>query len=215
MVVDLENLRQEYRSSPLDIEDVDKNPLQQFKKWFAEVLDVGLLEPNAMILSTATPDGKPSARTVLLKGLADDGFAFYTNYNSRKGKEIEENPFACLVFLWLELQRQVRIEGIIEREESAKSTAYFQNRPRGSQIGAWASPQSDVIENRSVLEEAVRHWEAKYAEVENLPRPAHWGGYVLKANRLEFWQGRENRLHDRIQYSLQEDGSWKIERLAP
>ncbi len=209
------DLREDYRKAQLEIEEVESTPFQQFQHWFQMARQSELKEPNAMTLATCTPDGKPSARIVLLKGIDEKGFFFYTNYESRKGQELDKNPHAALVFAWLELEKQVRIEGIVERITAEQSTAYFQSRPKGSQIGAWASPQSQVIENRSLLEENVQALTAKYEAAETLPRPAHWGGYRLRPTVVEFWQGRSSRLHDRIRYLLQEDNSWKIERLAP
>jgi pyridoxamine 5'-phosphate oxidase len=214
MLLDLEHLREDYRQAELSEEAVSKSPKQQFKKWFEEAMQSQVIEPNAMVLSTATKDGKPTARTVLLKSFDEGGFVFYTNYNSRKGKELAENPYASLLFLWLPLQRQIRIEGAVEKINPDESTKYFQSRPRGSQIGACASPQSQVIENRSFLEQEVSRIETEFKDQEKLPRPEHWGGYVLKPNLLEFWQGRSSRLHDRIQYRL-EGEEWIIERLAP
>lgn len=215
MLPNIENLRQDYRLASLDLPDVAPNPMEQFKKWFAEALEAKLPEPNAMTLATASPNGKPSLRVMLLKSVDYDGFTFYTNYKSRKAKDLEANPFAALCFLWLELERQVRIEGTIEKVSETESTAYFQSRPKGSQIGAWASPQSAIISDREVLEAKVTELMQVYENAEALPRPEHWGGYLVKPTLIEFWQGRSNRLHDRLQYTLQEDGNWKIERLAP
>lgn len=215
MLPNIENLRQDYRLASLDLTDVAPNPMEQFKKWFAEALEAKLPEPNAMTLATASPNGKPSLRVMLLKSVDYDGFTFYTNYKSRKAKDLEANPFAALCFLWLELERQVRIEGTIEKVSETESTAYFQSRPKGSQIGAWASPQSAIISDREVLEAKVTELMQVYENAEALPRPEHWGGYLVKPTLIEFWQGRSNRLHDRLQYTLQEDGNWKIERLAP
>ncbi|MFN7118804.1 MAG: pyridoxamine 5'-phosphate oxidase [Saprospiraceae bacterium] len=215
MLPNIENLRQDYRLASLDISDVAANPIEQFKKWFAEALEAQLPEPNAMTLATATPDGKPTLRVVLLKSFDYNGFVFYTNYNSRKGKELATNPHAALSFLWLELERQVRIEGTIEKVSAEESTVYFQSRPKGSQIGAWASPQSTVIPNRNVLEDTVAALNQRYENEPVLPRPEYWGGYVVKPTLVEFWQGRSNRLHDRLQYTWQSDQTWKIERLAP
>lgn len=215
MLLDIKNLRQDYRLESLDIADVQANPFDQFKKWFQEALDAQLPEPNAMTLATATPDGKPTLRVVLLKSFDYEGFVFYTNYSSRKGKELAANPYAALNFLWLELERQVRIEGTVEKVSAADSEAYFQSRPKGSQIGAWASPQSTVIPDRKTLEENVQQLITVYEKEVSLPRPEHWGGFVIKPTLMEFWQGRSNRLHDRMQYTLQADGNWKIERLAP
>lgn len=210
----LEALRANYQLKALDLEDTQESPLEQFATWFEEALDSELPEPNAMTLATASLDASPSARVVLLKGVEDEAFVFYTNYESHKGQELDENPQAALVFLWLELQRQVRIEGKVERLSAEASTAYFHKRPKGSQIGAWASPQSSVIDDRSVLIERQEQLEAQYEDVEQLPRPTNWGGYRVIPSRIEFWQGRPNRLHDRILYTI-ENGTWKRERLAP
>jgi len=209
------DLREDYRLHALEIEDVQPHPFQQFQEWFNEALQANLREPNVMTLATASPEGIPSARIVLLKGYSEEGFLFYTNYNSKKGEELLLNPKAALVFCWLELERQVRIEGTVRKISSEASTAYFKSRPKGSQIGAWASPQSEVIEDRSILEENVRMLQEKYDKEESLPRPQHWGGFIVKPTMLEFWQGRSSRLHDRIRYEQGRDGSWAIERLAP
>ncbi len=214
----LADLRQDYSLQSLDMTDVANDPIEQFKKWFAEAIISEILEPNAMTLATATADGKPSARIVLLKDIDNQGFVFFTNYQSKKGMEIAANPHAALCFSWLELQRQIRIEGTVEKIAAADSDAYFQSRPVGSRIGAWASPQSQIIDNRAVIEENENVYKKQfYTEgVDNveIPRPAHWGGYVLKPTMIEFWQGRSSRLHDRICYFF-ENGIWRIERLAP
>ncbi|MCB0548876.1 MAG: pyridoxamine 5'-phosphate oxidase [Phaeodactylibacter sp.] len=215
MLEDIENLRKEYSASTLDVGDVNEDPLLQFGNWFGEAMAAQLPEPNAMILATSTPDGMPSARTVLLKAADEQGFVFYTNYESRKGKVLERNPRAALVFLWLELQRQVRVEGLIEKVSREESEAYFISRPKGSQIGAWVSPQSQPIDGRDILEAKTIELERQYAGSEYLPLPPNWGGFRVRPTLLEFWQGRPNRLHDRIQYTLLEKGKWKIERLAP
>jgi pyridoxamine 5'-phosphate oxidase len=215
MIPNIEALRQDYRLASLEVSDVGANPFLQFKKWFQEALDAQLPEPNAMTLATATPEGKPTLRVVLLKGFDENGFVFYTNYESRKGQELQANPYAALNFLWLELERQVRIEGKAIRVSNSESTAYFKSRPKGSQIGAWASPQSTVIPDRQVLEEKVQELMTTYENTEVLPRPEHWGGFIVIPDLIEFWQGRSSRLHDRIRYTLQADESWKIERLAP
>jgi len=198
----------------LDEENVDSNPIDLFRRWFDAAVASGSRLPDAMTLATATKDGTPSARVVLLKQFNDDGFVFYTNYNSNKAKELEENPRAALVMYWTVLDRQVRVTGTVERVSDEQSDEYFQTRPRESQIGALASPQSEVIEGREVLER-------KYAELDELyrnrpvHRPVHWGGYILKPERIEFWQNRTGRLHDRILYQRDPSGSWSIHRLAP
>lgn len=209
----IQNLRQDYRSATLAESDVDKNPVVQFGKWFKEALDAQLYEPNVMTLATADLSGKPTARILLLKGFSDEGFVFYTNYDSKKGQQLDENPQAALVFFWAELERQVRIEGTISKVSAEDSTAYFHSRPAGSQIGAMASPQSTVISSREILEERVDELKAAY-EGKEIPRPEHWGGYILKPAHIEFWQGRPSRLHDRITYT-NENNVWSISRLAP
>jgi pyridoxamine 5'-phosphate oxidase len=211
--VDASSLRKEYISAGLDKADVAHDPVIQFHTWFEEVLNANLHEPNAMILATATTDGKPSARTVLLKGYDERGFVFYTNYEGRKAAELEVNPTCALLFYWGELERQVRIEGRASRLSSEESDAYFAGRPRGSRLGAWASEQSHPVEDRSILEERVRALEAEY-EGREIPRPPFWGGYRVEPDTIEFWQGRENRLHDRIVYHRSGRG-WKIVRLQP
>ena len=209
----LQNLRQEYRSSELLQQDVDQNPIQQFKRWFTDALNAQLYEPNVMTLATADPYGKPSARIVLLKGFDENGFHFYTNYDSKKGHDLKQNPQAALVFFWPELERQVRIEGMVSKLDPQISTDYFHSRPKGSQVGAAASPQSQVIESREALEQQVIELKKQYEDLE-VPRPEHWGGYLVEPQRVEFWQGRPSRLHDRICYDLVE-GVWIISRLAP
>jgi pyridoxamine 5'-phosphate oxidase len=211
--VDASSLRKEYTRAGLDKADVDPDPIVQFHEWFETVIDADLHEPNAMILATASPDGKPSARTVLLKGYDERGFVFYTNYEGRKAREIEANPECALLFYWGELERQVRIEGHASRLYGEESDAYFADRPRGSRLGAWASEQSRPVEDRTVLEERVRALEAEY-EGREIPRPPFWGGYRVEPEEIEFWQGRENRLHDRLVYR-REHGAWRIERLQP
>lgn len=215
MLIDLKHLREDYSSTPLEIEEAPADPLQLFEQWMQEALHAKLAEPNALTLATATTEGKPSARVVLLKGVNPAGFIFYTNYDSQKGKELEANPQAAMTFLWLELQRQVRIEGKVEKISAADSAAYFQSRPKGSQIGALASPQSQVIPDRKVLEDKVQALETTYAGVEKLPCPVHWGGFILQPEKIEFWKGRSSRLHDRLVYEKQGDESWAIVRLAP
>lgn len=200
-------------SIPLDETTVDSDPIEQFRLWFDDAIASGSRLPESMTLATATADGKPSARVVLLKNV-DDGFVFYTNYLSAKAKELDQNPQAALVFYWVGLDRQVRVEGHVERVPAAESDEYFRTRPRESQLGALASPQSEVIESREVLEERLRALEKEYQDRE-VERPAHWGGYRLKPERIEFWENRPGRLHDRIAYDLQTSGSWSIKRLAP
>jgi len=209
----LSSLRKEYARAFLDVRDVDPDPFVQFRRWFTEAQNAGLPEPNAMTLATATKEGRPSARAVLLKSIDETGFAFFTNFESRKAREIAENPAAALLFFWAELERQVRIEGIIECVSDAESDQYFRSRPRESQIGAWASKQSETLPDRSTLEHAVARLTQQYAGCD-IPRPPHWGGYRLLPSLFEFWQGRPSRLHDRIQY-LQHSSSWHINRLSP
>jgi pyridoxamine 5'-phosphate oxidase len=211
--VDASSLRREYTTAGLDKADIHPNPIVQFHEWFENAVGADLHEPNAMILATATTYGKPSARTVLLKGYDERGFVFYTNYEGRKAKEIEANPTCALLFYWGELERQVRIEGRASRLSSKESDAYFASRPRGSRLGAWASEQSLPVEDRSVLEERVRALEKEY-EGREIPRPPFWGGYRVEPHTIEFWQGRESRVHDRLVY-YRTGGSWKIERLQP
>ncbi len=207
-------IRKEYSKAELDLSTVDKDPLQQFHKWFDEALQSKVIEPNAMHLATINNDGRPSGRMVLLKGLEDGKFQFYTNYQSQKGKELDSNPSCALTFFWPELERQVRIEGIASRVTAKQSDDYFQSRPRGSQLGAWSSPQSTIIKDRNILEERMKQMEKKFEGIDPLPRPHQWGGYEVDAFLIEFWQGRANRLHDRIQF-VKIDNSWSIHRLAP
>ncbi len=214
MLTNIADLREDYRLKSLDFTDVMPHPFPQFETWFQEAVAAQILEPNAMVLATVA-EGKPSARVVLLKGLTTEGFVFFTNYTSRKGTELAENPHAALCFNWLDLQRQVRIEGVVEKITEADSDAYFNSRPFSSRIGAWASPQSQIIPNRSILEENVVELTQKYENTEGVPRPEHWGGYVLLPTLIEFWQGRSSRLHDRIRYEKKESDDWEIVRLAP
>lgn len=211
---DISALRRNYTRESLSETGVKPDPFQQFDHWFREALNSELPEPNAMTLATAGRDGRPGARTVLLKGFDHQGFVFYTNFESRKGQEIDENPNVALLFTWLELERQIRIEGTAARVSEAEAEAYFQSRPKGSQIGAWASPQSQVIPGREALEQKMEELNETFKHDENLPLPPFWGGYRVHPDHFEFWQGRENRLHDRIRYTRTDTG-WKIERLAP
>lgn len=198
----------------LDEKLVDRNPIKQFQEWFNDAIAAKLPLAEAMNLATATPEGRPSSRMVLLKQVDDEGFVFFTNYHSPKAQELESNPYAALVFYWPQLDRQVRIEGKVERTSAEESAAYFQTRPRESQIGAWASPQSSVITGREVLEERVKELEEYYRDRE-IECPGHWGGYRLRPDRIEFWKSRVGRLHDRILYERGSDDAWLIKRLAP
>ncbi|MBW4578188.1 MAG: pyridoxamine 5'-phosphate oxidase [Tildeniella nuda ZEHNDER 1965/U140] len=213
MTQPLADLRHNYTLEQLNETDVDPDPIKQFQRWLDQAIAAELPEPNAMTLATATSNGIPSARIVLLKGLDERGFAFYTNYESRKGQELTENPQAVLVFLWTVLERQVRIEGRVETVAAAETEAYFQSRPLESRLGAWASNQSRVIASREVLEQRFAELKAMYAD-EKVPRPPHWGGYRVIPHQIEFWQGRTSRLHDRLRYRLEQD-NWLLERLAP
>lgn len=210
----LENLREEYKDVPLLESNTKADPIKQFEIWFNEAQKANAPEKNAMTLSTATHDGRPSARIVLLKGFYDAGFIFYTNYLSRKGKEITKNPIGALTFFWAGMERQVRIEGTIEKVSKEQSEKYFHSRPKGSQVGALASPQSQEIADRSVLEKKWAELDAEYADKE-VPKPSFWGGYILRPRMIEFWQGRPSRLHDRIVYKKIDNKNWKKVRLAP
>lgn len=213
MLTTLAELRKEYTLNGLDPSDVSTNPFAQFQRWFGEALQAGVPEPNAMHLATVGVDGRPTGRIVLVKGADENGFTFFTNYESRKGTALAIHPVASLTFFYPELERQIRIEGTIEKVSAEESDAYFQSRPRGSQIGAWVSQQSAVVENRAVLESRQQELEQQFAN-QPVPRPSHWGGYRLSPDRIEFWQGRPSRLHDRILYR-KENENWVIERLAP
>jgi pyridoxamine 5'-phosphate oxidase len=210
----LADLRKEYSRSSLDVTTVDVSPVTQFEKWFKEAIESNVLEPNAMNLATVNDQGRPSSRIVLLKGVENNRFQFYTNYQSKKGKELELNPACALTFFWPELERQIRIEGVCVRVSPEVSDKYFQSRPRGSQIGAWSSPQSTLIKDRLILDQRVQEIEKKFEGIERLPRPKQWGGYEVDAFMIEFWQGRQSRLHDRVQYSKVDD-RWQLYRLAP
>lgn len=210
----LASMRVHYASALFDMEHCTINPLVQFGLWFDQAVEAKLPEPNAMVLATSTKEGKPSARVVLLKECNQEGFVFYTNYESHKGKLISENNEVALVFNWLELHRQIRIEGVASKVSTALSTEYFQSRPRGSQVGAWASPQSSIISSREDIEVKREAIEKQFSDMEVLPLPPFWGGYLVIPNSIEFWQGRPNRLHDRILYT-KEDAVWIRNRLAP
>ena len=211
---EIQNLRQDYTAATLSEKDTKGDPINQFEQWFNEALAAKLHEPNAMTLATATTSGKPSARIVLLKGFNQSGFIFYTNYLSRKGKEITKNPQGAITFFWGELERQVRIEGTIEKLSKEDSERYFHSRPKGSQIGAVVSPQSQEIDSRDGLEKKWNELEAEYTDKE-VPKPSFWGGYILNPQLVEFWQGRSSRLHDRILYKKIDKKTWKKVRLAP
>ncbi len=211
--MNIADLRKNYTQAGLLEPDLAANPFKQFELWFEQAVAANLSEPNAMTLATVTADGKPSARIVLLKGFDDRGFVFYTNYNSQKGVELRATPFAALVFLWHDLERQIRIEGKIELVSEAEATAYFHSRPVSSQLGAWASAQSNEIADRSILEDRLHQLEREYLD-RAIPKPPHWGGIRVIPAEFEFWQGRPSRLHDRLRYQLV-DGMWQIARLAP
>jgi pyridoxamine 5'-phosphate oxidase len=211
---ELQNLRQDYSAASLSETTININPIKQFDIWFNEAMEAKLPEPNAMTLATATHDGRPSARIVLLKGFDTSGFVFYTNYLSRKGKEITKNPLGAITFFWGGLERQVRIEGTIEKLSKEESEKYFHSRPKQSQLGAVVSPQSQEIPNREILESKITQLEAEYGD-KPIPKPSFWGGYILKPRMIEFWQGRPSRMHDRILYKKIDNKNWKKVRLAP
>ena len=211
---DLAKLRSEYTAHGLRRAELHSDPLQQFSAWFAAALAAEIRDVNAMSLATANRDGKPSVRIVLLKGFDESGFSFFTNYDSGKARDLEANPFAEMVFYWPQLERQVRISGKVERTSREDSAAYFHSRPLGSQLGAWVSKQSEVIDARKVLDARMNEMTERFENGE-IPLPPHWGGYRLKPDKFEFWQGRPNRLHDRFRYSRKADGTWLIDRLAP
>jgi pyridoxamine 5'-phosphate oxidase len=210
----LADMRKDYGIAGLLEKDLARNPFQQFDRWFAEAMAAKITEPNAMSLATVGRDGRPSVRTVLLKHCDGRGFVFYTNYESRKGRELADNANASLLFPWIALERQVVVEGTITRVSREEAEVYFHSRPRASQLAAWASPQSTVVAGRAVIEESYRMIEKKY-EGQEVPLPPHWGGYRLTPGTVEFWQGRRSRLHDRLRYRRDATGEWAIERLAP
>jgi pyridoxamine 5'-phosphate oxidase len=213
MISSIADLRKDYTKETLNESDVDPNPFQQFQRWFEQAVNAELPEPNAMTLATASKNGIPAARIVLLKAVNDRGFTFFTNYNSNKGKELEANPQAALVFLWTELERQVRIVGSVEKISAEESDGYFYSRPHNSRLGAWASEQSEVIPNRDVLEQKLAELKLEY-ENREVPRPPHWGGFRVIPREIEFWQGRSSRLHDRLLYRRAGE-SWSIKRMSP
>jgi len=210
----LADLRKDYALAGLAEKDLARDPFRQFEKWYQEAEAAKIVEPNAMVVSTATRDGRPSARTMLLKSVDGRGFVFFSNYESRKGRELDVNPRATLLFPWVALERQVIVEGAVAKVAPEESEAYFHSRPQANQLGAWASPQSSIVPGRKVLDDAMRELEKNYAGQE-VPRPPHWGGWRLTPETVEFWQGRRSRLHDRLRYRRGKDGGWSVERLAP
>lgn len=212
--LDIAGLRHEYIGQGLRRSDLNPDPVAQFDNWFSAAIEAGIRDANAMALATASSDGRPSVRIVLLKEFSEAGFVFFTNYHSQKGVQLEENPRAALVFYWMEVERQIRIEGAVHKTSHEESEKYFHSRPSGAQIGAWASPQSQTIDGRRILEARLADMEQRFASRE-VPLPPHWGGYRLTPERFEFWHGRPNRLHDRFRYTRESGGGWKIDRLAP
>ena len=212
--MDLTQIRGKYTSEGLDISKLDENPFIQFEQWFNDAIKSELSEPNAMSLATVGKDMMPSIRTVLLKTFDKEGFVFFTNYKSKKAEQIEQNPKACALFAWLDLERQIKIEGSVEKISTADSLKYFLSRPKGSQLGAWVSHQSKVITSRSLLEQKFDEMKKKFVKGD-IPFPSFWGGYIIKPIQIEFWQGGKDRLHDRFLYTKQEDNTWEISRLAP
>jgi pyridoxamine 5'-phosphate oxidase len=211
---DIAGIRQDYRQASLTEADTAASPLEQFHHWFDAVIKSEISEANAMTLSTVGANGRPHGRIVLLKGADENGFVFFTNYESNKGQELGSQPYAALTFFWKELERQVRVEGVVTKVSDEESDAYFNSRPESSRLGAWASPQSRVIASRTILEQKELELQQQYQGAP-IPRPAHWGGYRVDPYRIEFWQGRASRLHDRIVYTKDETGNWTKERLAP
>ena len=213
---DLASMRKQYRAEGLSETELAATPVEQFARWFKQAAtDGGLFEPNAMIVSTADAEGRTSARTVLLKHFDEQGFVFYTNYDSRKARDLAENPHVCLLFPWHPMARQVIVRGVAGRTRRDETAAYFRSRPHGSQLGAWASVQSAVIASRDDLDASYAELAARYPEGEQVPVPPHWGGFRVAPESVEFWQGRENRLHDRLRYVAEPDGGWRVERLSP
>lgn len=213
MYTQFNGFRKEYKADPLREEEMAQDPILQFNRWMTDAVESGIPEPNAMILATATPDGKPSARTVLLKEVNEKGFVFFTHYESRKGRELTANPFAAIVFDWHEIERQIRIEGQVEKISPEESDAYFDSRPRLSKLGTWASAQSNLLKDRNELDERFLQFAKKF-QGKPIPRPQNWGGFLVRPTLVEFWQGRPNRLHDRLAYFKAESG-WIMRRLAP
>jgi pyridoxamine 5'-phosphate oxidase len=215
MSIDFGGMREQYSNTPYNIEDAAAHPFDEFHSWFAQAIEGGIKEPNAMTLATVDQNGHADARIVLLKELTTEGFVFYTNYNSAKGQQLFDNPHACIVFLWLEMERQIRIKGEVKIYDQIISTSYFQSRPRSSQVAAWASLQSKEM-SRASLEESFQKMDHLFQHTDKLPKPPYWGGYMLVPTEIEFWQGRRNRMHDRVKYSLDEKNStWSKVRLAP
>ncbi|QKJ26837.1 pyridoxine 5'-phosphate oxidase / pyridoxamine 5'-phosphate oxidase [Aliarcobacter cibarius] len=212
--MDISDIRGKYTTKNLDINDLNKNPFKQFEIWFNDAMNENLLEPNAFTLATVGNEMMPSVRTVLLKYFSEKGFVFFTNYDSKKAKQIDQNPKVAALFTWLPLERQIKIEGSVEKISKAESLKYFLSRPKGSQLGAWVSRQSEVISSRALLEQKFEEMKNKFLNKE-IPFPSFWGGYIIKPIRIEFWQGGEDRLHDRFLYEFKEDNSWEIKRLAP
>lgn len=211
---ELSQLRKDYTMDSLNEDDVDNSPIIQFEKWWKDATESAILEMNAMTVASTGNDGMPDARIVLLKGVDEKGFVFFTNYNSAKSKQLEQNGNCCLLFFWKELERQVRITGVAEKISATESIAYFNSRPEGSKLGAWASPQSMVVAGKAMLIETYQYYAERFKHGE-IPKPPHWGGYRVRPVRIEFWQGRPSRMHDRILYTKAPEGNWKIERLAP
>ncbi|MBD0424864.1 pyridoxamine 5'-phosphate oxidase [Streptomyces sp. TRM S81-3] len=213
---DLASMRKQYRAEGLSETELAATPLEQFARWFKQAAtEGGMFEPNAMVVSTADTEGRPSSRTVLLKHFDERGFVFYTNYDSQKARELDGNPYVSLLFPWHPMARQVIVAGVARRTGREETVAYFRSRPHGSQLGAWASAQSSVVGSRAELDAAYAELAARYPEGEQVPVPPHWGGYRVVPRTVEFWQGRENRLHDRLRYVAQADGAWRVERLSP